>query len=58
MLAVMRDMAIAGGDTVNNAMEFALYYMAVKSEIQAKVREEIDNVIGSSERPSYAHKDR
>ena len=58
MLAVMRDMVIAGGDTVNNAMEFAVYYMAVKPEIQEKVRDEIDHVIGASGRPTYAFKDR
>ena len=58
MLAVMRDMVIAGADTVNSAMEFALYYMALDPEVQSKVREEIDQIIGSSGTPSYTDKDR
>ena len=58
MLAVMRDMVIAGGDTVNNAMEFALYYMAQEPEIQSRVYEEIEKVIGSSGIPSYTDKER
>ena len=58
MLAVMHDMVIAGGDTVNSAMEFALYYMALDLKVQSKVREEIDQIIGSSGTPSYTDKDR
>ena len=58
MLAVMRDMVLAGGDTVNNAIEFALFHMAQEPEIQSRVRDEIDQIIGSSGTPSYTDKDR
>ena len=58
MMVVMRDMLIAGADTVNSAMEFALFYMALKPNIQAKVQKEVGEVIGNSATPSYTDKDR
>ena len=52
----LRDMVWAGNDTSNSALEYAILYMALYPEIQAKVQHEIDQVMGQSRPPSFLDK--
>lgn len=45
-----------GVDTGNSTLEFALLYMATWPDIQKKVQEELDRVIGRDRRPAYGER--
>lgn len=46
------DLVLAGTDTTSNALEFCFLYMTKYPEIQEKVRQEIDTVVGASRLPT------
>jgi cytochrome P450 len=52
LLAVCRNLFAAGTDTTFNSVTFALVYMVRFPEIQEKVQEEIDRVVGRDRLPS------
>ena len=55
-LISLRDMVWAGNDTSSSALEYAILYMALYPDIQAKVQDEIDQIMGQSRPPSFLDK--
>ncbi|XP_046368570.2 cytochrome P450 1A1-like [Haliotis rufescens] len=52
IFSTIDDLFGAGFGTVANTMEWATLYMADNPEVQAKVQQEIDDVVGQSRRPT------
>ena len=52
-LVCMRDLIYGGSDTTNSAMEHGILHMARNPNVQKKVQDEIDKVLGQSVAPSY-----
>ncbi|GAB6030773.1 Cytochrome P450 2 sub R member 1, variant 2 [Chamberlinius hualienensis] len=50
---ITRDLLIAGTDTTASTLLFSFFYMTLYPEIQKKVQNEIDSVIGRERQPSY-----
>ncbi|GAB6030771.1 hypothetical protein CHUAL_007620 [Chamberlinius hualienensis] len=50
---ISRDLLVAGSDTTSGTLLFSLLYMTLNPEIQEKVQNEIDSVIGRERQPSY-----
>ena len=48
------DLILAGSDTTSTSLEWALLYMIHYPDVQAKMREEIDAVIGTGRLPELA----
>nr|XP_060627551.1 cytochrome P450 2J2-like [Anolis sagrei ordinatus] len=57
LLYSVLDLFFAATESVSATLYWAVLYMAVYLEIQAKVQEEIDSVIGQSHIPSVADRD-
>ena len=55
-IVVSMDLFMAGSETTSNTMEFALLYMILFPDVQKKVQEEIDSVVGTSRFPSILDK--
>ncbi|XP_033007859.1 cytochrome P450 2J2-like isoform X2 [Lacerta agilis] len=51
------DLFFAGTETSSTTLRWALLYMAIFPEIQARVQAEIDSVIGQSRQPAIGDKD-
>ena len=54
----IKDFYSAGLETTNNSLGFFIAYVAVKPEIQKKLYEELDSLIGRELLPSLDHKHR
>jgi len=52
MPAVLLDFFVAGSDTTTNSLSWALLYLAKHPDIQKKVQQEIDDVIGRERTPA------
>ncbi|XP_008148480.2 cytochrome P450 2U1 [Eptesicus fuscus] len=56
LLYIISDLFIAGTDTTTNSLLWCLLYMSLNPDIQGKVHEEIDRVIGADRVPSFTDK--
>ncbi|XP_016069983.1 PREDICTED: cytochrome P450 2U1, partial [Miniopterus natalensis] len=56
LLYIIGDLFIAGTDTTTNSLLWCLLYMSLYPDIQAKVHEEIERVIGADRAPSLTYK--
>jgi len=52
MLLVLVDLFLAGAETTSSTLQWAMLYMIVFPEVQEKVQQEIDTVVGNSRCPS------
>ncbi|NWX09104.1 CP2J2 protein, partial [Caloenas nicobarica] len=52
LVACMLDLLFAGTETTSTTIRWALLYMAIYPEIQARVQAEIDTVIGQARQPA------
>ncbi|KAK3586150.1 hypothetical protein CHS0354_033278 [Potamilus streckersoni] len=52
--SVIGDLFGAGGETSTTAVCWAFLYLVRHPEIQARIREEVDNVVGPNKIPSYS----
>jgi len=57
-MIVSFDLFVAGAETTSNTLEFAILYMILNPQVQKKVQEEIDSVLGKDQRPTLADKAR
>lgn len=56
MLLVLVDLFLAGAETTSSTMQWAMLYMILWPEIQTRVQDEIDSVVGSSRSPTLEDK--
>jgi cytochrome P450 len=56
LVCVLSDLFTAGSDTTSSTLSWAFLYMLHYPEVLAKVREEIDTVVGRDELPSSEHR--
>ncbi|XP_015114454.1 methyl farnesoate epoxidase [Diachasma alloeum] len=54
LVALIKDFFSAGVDTTTNSIGFAIGYLAITPEVQDKVQEELDRVLGRENLPSVA----
>ncbi len=53
---IIVDLFIAGSETTSTTLNWAMLFMILNPEIQEKVHEELDKVVGRSRAPTYADK--
>lgn len=58
LVSVLQDLFTAGVETTNNMIGFVITYLAVKQDVQKKLHEEIDRVLGKQALPRIANKNR
>ena len=58
LLYVIKDLFSAGIDTTDNTIGFVIAFLVVHQDVQAKVYDEINRVIGKDVYPSLSDKDR
>ena len=56
LLAVLDDLFLAGTETTSTTLRWAILYMIAFPDVQRKVREEIDRVVGRSRVPKLSDK--
>ncbi|XP_071452780.1 methyl farnesoate epoxidase-like [Hetaerina americana] len=57
LVGVGLDLFAAGYDTTFNTIVFSLLYMILNPEVQSKVQEEMDSIIGNDRLPSFQDRD-
>ncbi|XP_072754318.1 methyl farnesoate epoxidase [Anoplolepis gracilipes] len=58
LISVLKDLFTAGVETTNNTIGFIITYLAVRQDVQGKVYEEIERVLGKEVLPRIAYKNR
>eukprot|EP00058_Branchiostoma_floridae_P001850 XP_002587338.1 hypothetical protein BRAFLDRAFT_100536 [Branchiostoma floridae] len=53
---IVYQMFLAGTDTTTNTLHWALLYMILHPDIQEKVQQEIDSVLGPNQKPEMVHR--
>ncbi|XP_035686681.1 cytochrome P450 2U1-like [Branchiostoma floridae] len=54
--AIVYQLFVAGTDTTSTTLRWALLYMILHPDIQEKVQQEIDSVLGPNQEPAMAHR--
>lgn len=54
----MLDLFSAGAESVSNSLDYSLLYLILNPDIQKKVQEELDAVVGRNRRPSLEDRPR
>ncbi|XP_011692220.1 PREDICTED: probable cytochrome P450 305a1 [Wasmannia auropunctata] len=58
LIGVVKDLFSAGVETTNNTIGFIITYLVVRQDVQRKVHEEIDKVLGKEILPRVVYKNR
>lgn len=58
LIYVVKDLFSAGVDTTDNTIGFVIAFLVVYQNVQAKIHEEIDKVIGRDIYPAFSDRDR
>ncbi|KAL6440501.1 hypothetical protein ACFW04_003193 [Cataglyphis niger] len=58
LINVVKDLFAAGVETTNNTIGFIITYLAVRQDVQEKVHEEIERVLGKEVLPRIAYRNR
>ncbi|EFN85378.1 Probable cytochrome P450 303a1 [Harpegnathos saltator] len=58
LISVVRDLFSAGVETTKNTIGFVITYLAVRQDVQGKVHEEIERILGREILPCLAHRNR
>lgn len=53
LIAVCTDLFAAGSESTSNSIAFAMLYMLLYPDVQDKVRQELDSIVGRNRLPSY-----
>ncbi|XP_033223069.1 methyl farnesoate epoxidase-like isoform X2 [Belonocnema kinseyi] len=56
LVALMKDFFAAGVETTNNSFGFIILYITIRKDVQKKLHQEIDEVIGKDSLPSLVFK--
>lgn len=56
LISVLKDLFSAGVETTNNTIGFIITHLAVRQDVQGKVHEEIERVLGKEVLPRLAYK--
>ena len=51
--SLMADIALGGSDTTSTSLTWFILYMVLREDIQCKVQEEIDKVVGDGRQPNF-----
>lgn len=49
LLVLLLDLFLAGSETTSSSLSFVIFHLLKHQTVQAKVREELDNVVGDRE---------
>ncbi|XP_078588767.1 cytochrome P450 2D6-like [Branchiostoma floridae x Branchiostoma japonicum] len=56
LVSLVRQLFLAGSDTTANTLHWAVLFMILHPDIQQKVHQEIDSVVGPNQDPSMEHR--
>lgn len=56
LAGIMYNLFNGGVDTGNNTLTWAMLYLGCWPEVQVKIQEELDRVVGSERSPNWADK--
>jgi len=58
LISVVKDLFSAGVETTNNTIGFIITYLMIRQDVQRKVHEELDRVLGKEILPRVVYKNR
>jgi cytochrome P450 len=58
LVSVCLDLFMAGSETTSSTLGFAVLYMLHHPEVQRRVQDELDSVVGRSSQPTLQHRPR
>lgn len=58
LIIINLDLFSAGAESTSNTIEYILLYMILYPDVQAKMQEEIDTVLGRSRKPRLEDKNK
>ena len=58
LVSVCQDIFVAGTETGSTTITFCLMFMCLHPNIQEKIHQELDSIIGQNRYPTYADKEK